>query len=76
MNLEYNEAESRMNICKKCPLYKKNEIAGAICNSRLFLNPDTGEVSEIKKPGFKSGCGCRLDNKTKTSYARCPLGKW
>lgn len=71
-----SQADLRMEICKRCPLYKIQLGAGAICNSKLYLNTDTGEVSEIKKPGFKNGCGCRLENKVKQAFNHCPLQKW
>ena len=68
-------SESRMQICRECPLYKQSTV-GPVCNSRLWLNIDTNQVSNTKKPGFKNGCGCRLNAKTRLSYSHCPLKKW
>ena len=68
-------SDVRMQICRECPLYKQTAM-GPVCNSRLWLNKDTGQVSNISKPGFKNGCGCRLNAKTRLSYTHCPLNKW
>ena len=67
--------EQRMDICRECPLYKQTAV-GPVCNSRLYLDTITGEISETKKPGYKSGCGCRLQAKTRLTYTHCPVGKW
>ena len=42
-----------MKICRKCPIFK--DVLGGICNSKLWLNPDTNEVSTEPKPGFFVG---------------------
>lgn len=68
-------SERRMEICKQCPLYKESMV-GPICNSRLWYNPSTGETSTIRQMGFKNGCGCRLNAKTRLQSAKCTLGKW
>lgn len=47
-----------------------------MCNSKLWLNPDTGDISVHEKNGYKRGCGCRLLAKTKLKTAKCPAGKW
>lgn len=60
-----------MQICYACPLYKKG-----ICNSKLWLNPVTGDVSTKAKDGYKRGCSCILTSKTRVSAAKCPAGKW
>lgn len=67
-------SEKRMEICRSCPLFK--DSFGGICNPNLFMNPETLEVSEYKRNGFKSGCGCRLKAKTTLKYAHCPLNRW
>lgn len=43
LGLNDNLKEKRMKICHQCPLYK--DILGGICNSKLWLNPKTGDVS-------------------------------
>jgi len=40
------------------------------------MNPETLEVSETPKEGFKRGCGCRVQAKTRLPYAKCPLDRW
>lgn len=47
-----------------------------MCNSKLWLNPDTNEVSLTAKDGFVQGCGCRLLAKTTLPNAKCVAGKW
>jgi hypothetical protein len=66
--------EKRMKICLKCPLYK--DTLGGICNSNLWLNPKTGDVSTEQENGYYRGCGCRLQAKTTLSTASCPAKKW
>lgn len=66
----------RLNICKKCPLYKETVI-GAICNSKVWVNPNNYlEISLKKKDGYVNGCGCILKAKTTLPNAQCPLNKW
>ena len=74
LNINNELSESRMKICKKCPIFK--DVLGGICNSKLWLNPDTNEVSTEPKQGFFRGCGCILKKKVSVSYANCVAGKW
>ena len=67
-------SQKRLNICYSCPLYVAK--LGGICNSKLWLNQITGDISSTKKDGYENGCGCRLQAKTKLPNAVCPLGKW
>ncbi len=67
---------ARLEVCKKCPLYKIHPEFGPMCNKALYLEPVTDEVSETPKKGFKRGCGCRLNAKTRNGDAECPAGKW
>lgn len=67
-------SQQRLKICFACPLYSQK--LGGTCNSKLWLNPNTGDVSTSEKDGYKNGCGCRLLAKTKLVNARCPLKKW
>ena len=46
------------------------------CNSKLWLNPETNDVSREKKDGYVKGCGCRISAKIRVSAERCPAGKW
>lgn len=63
----------RLSICKKCPICDTNKW---ICNSKLYLNPETNDVSVKPKTGYIKGCGCLLQVKTKNPNAKCPTGKW
>ena len=74
LNLEEELSKSRLRICYSCPLYS-NKLSG-ICNSKLWLNPNTGDVSTIKKSGYVRGCSCVLSAKTRLTNAKCPAGKW
>lgn len=74
LGLNKDIGEERMKICLSCPLYVKR--LGGICNSKLWLNPITNEISTEQKDGFKKGCGCRLSAKVTVPQAKCPLNKW
>lgn len=74
LGLNKDISESRLKICYACPIYSPK--FGGICNSRLWLNVNTGDVSTTPKEGYKNGCNCRLMAKTKVPHAVCPLGKW
>lgn len=74
LGLNKDIKEGRLRICYNCPLYLPK--LGGICNSRLWLNAETGDVSLIEKEGYKNGCGCRILAKTSLLNAVCPLGKW
>lgn len=76
MNNENDFVEKRMEICKECGLYKENAFGWAECNSRLFLNPKTNEISSKPKDGYFKGCGCRLSFKQSNPFNHCPLNKW
>lgn len=73
-NLGEELSKSRLKICYSCPLFSNR--LGGICNNRLWLNVNTGDVSTTAKPGYVRGCGCRILAKTRLSNAKCPAGKW
>ena len=73
--LNQDISETRLQICEKCPLYKKN-VLGGLCNPRLWLNPETMEVSNSRKDNFYKGCGCRLQAKTRDVKAHCTTKQW
>ena len=73
-NINEDISKNRLKICYRCPPYS-NKLGG-ICNSRLWLNRNTGDVSVIMKPGYIKGCGCRLRSKTRLPNAKCPVDKW
>lgn len=63
----------RTKICRACAICDtKNEL----CNSKLYLNPDTNDVSTTPKKGYIKGCGCHLKPKIENLKKHCPAGKW
>lgn len=75
LGLNVDLYSNRIKICKQCPLYK-NTFIGEICNSKLWYNPITKDVSLNKKDGYVNGCGCRLRAKTTLINSKCPINKW
>lgn len=75
LGLNKNISLARLKICSKCPLYKKT-IVGPVCNNKLWLDVNTGDVSTTKKDNYVNGCGCRLEAKTTLPNAICPINKW
>ena len=69
--------ESRIAICKRCPLYKLDPKKGPICNNALYIDPvDKKTTSFIKKKGYIKGCGCKLQYKAKNLDLHCIIGLW
>lgn len=68
--------QARIKICKTCPLYKIDLQLGEVCNSKLWYNVETGDITLQQKDGYVNGCGCRLKAKTRLLNASCPVGKW
>lgn len=74
LGLNKDISEQRLKVCYSCPLYSSK--FGGVCNNKLWLNPNTGDVSVYPEDGYQRGCGCRLRAKTKLLNASCPLDKW
>lgn len=74
LGLNNDISEIRLEICKKCPLYL--DKYGGQCNPKLYMDPNTKDVSLEKKDGYYRGCGCRLLSKTTLSEAVCPVKQW
>lgn len=74
LGLNKNISEERKRICYQCPLYSTK--FGGICNNKLWLNTETGDVSTYPQDGYKRGCGCKLSYKTENPSSKCPVGKW
>lgn len=74
LGLNKDISEARIKICKKCPIY--SPILGGVCNNKLYLNPENGDVSVDKKDNYIRGCGCRILAKTTISTEHCPANKW
>ena len=74
LNLGEDLSKNRLQICYSCPLYSKK--LGGLCNDKLWLNINTGDVNTTAKPGYRRGCGCKLSYKVKNISSKCPVGKW
>lgn len=48
LGLNANISEKRLKICRKCPLYHIG-LFGPVCSTRLWLNPETGDISTEQK---------------------------
>ena len=72
--MEESLSEKRLNICYRCPIYSSKY--GGTCNNKLWLNIETRDISLEPKTGYKNGCGCILESKTKNPASSCPLDKW
>ena len=66
--------QQRLKICEECPLYL--DLYGGYCNPRLWINPRTGQVSDVEMVGWTKGCGCILRAKTRNKNNKCIIGKW
>lgn len=65
--------KKREEICRTCPIFNSSR---AICNPKLYLNPDTNEISTTQKNGFIRGCGCHVLIKMRNLVNHCIAGKW
>ena len=67
---EYSINE-RLSICNKCPIYSNGK-----CSSKLWINPDTDDVSTNARIGYIRGCGCVIKVKVRNQHNHCIAGKW
>lgn len=63
----------RIEICYKCGIYN-SELK--ICDSRLYIDPETNKVSTTPKEGYIKGCNCYIPRKVLKINAKCPARKW
>lgn len=69
-------SEERLAICKACPLYKETQN-GPICNSNLYINIENKkDISDRSRVGYRRGCSCNLNKKTRLTIAKCIVEKW
>ena len=71
--MHVQNTEQRKEICLKCPIYSSFTQK---CNPKLWINPDTDDVSTKPKAGYIRGCGCYILVKMKNLNAHCIAGKW
>lgn len=74
LGLNKDISKERMKICQKCPLFSPKY--GGFCNNKLYIDPNTDDVSITPKDGYVRGCGCRLQAKTSLLNAKCIIDKW
>lgn len=65
--------EERTRICRECAIC---DLENEVCNAKLYVNPETNDVSTSPKEGYIKGCGCALAYKIKNKNKKCPAGKW
>ena len=65
--------KEREEICRKCPIFSSFR---GVCNSKLWLNPETNKVSTSPKEGYIRGCGCMILQKMRIPSSHCVAGKW
>ena len=70
--MKESSIEERLAICKECPIF----TVDGRCNSKLWLNPDTNEVSTYARIGYTRGCNCLVKVKARNPYNHCIVGKW
>lgn len=70
---EQELSESRMKICKECPLYNSEKDT---CDSKKCW--DTEEDKLVDYPGKTviCGCGCYCKKKSRVPSAKCVLDRW
>lgn len=74
-NRENELYETRIEICKKCPLFTDGSL-GYICDSKKCLNTKTNELMYGPGKDITCGCGCRLNAKLRLKNAKCVLNKF
>lgn len=73
---EEDLSQSRLEICKNCPLLKISNAFGPICDSTKYISPDGTNWDVVYHNGWIRGCGCRLKAKTRLNNAHCIINKW
>lgn len=63
----------RTKICRACSIC---DVEREVCNAKLYVHPDTNDVSTTPKEGYIKGCGCHLKFKIENINKHCPAGKW
>ena len=74
-NRENELYESRIRICKKCPLFTNGPL-GYVCDAKKCINTETNEMAYGPGKDITCGCGCRLAAKLRLKNAKCVLNKW
>lgn len=69
--MNVSNIDDRLKICNKCPIFTNGR-----CNSSLWIDPNTDEVSTYARPGFVRGCNCFINVKARNLHNHCVAGKW
>lgn len=73
--LEQQLRDNRLSICKKCLLFTNHPQLGYICDNNKHITLD-GKLINYESSNSRSGCGCKLEIKTRLKNEKCILGKW
>ena len=49
---------------------------GMKCDDRKWISPDGTQASFFRRDGWRRGCGCFLNSKTRNPNSHCICGKW
>lgn len=74
LGLDKDYAKIRQKICEACPIF--SERHGGICNSNLWIDPKTDDISFVARDGYIRGCNCILRFKWNDPVGKCVAGKW
>ena len=66
-------SESRMKICKQCPLYNKEKDT---CDSKRCWDTKNEKLVDYPGKSIICGCGCYMKKKSSLKRAKCVLNKW
>lgn len=66
-------SEKRMEICKICPLYNKDNDR---CDSKKCWDTINNKIVDLPGKNIICGCNCYCKKKTRVKNAKCVLGKW
>ena len=69
-------AQKRLEVCKTCPLFKKQYDGHHRCDGSKYMNPETKETSYLPKKGWIKGCNCICEIKVMQPSAECVAGLW
>ena len=69
-------SETRLAICRTCPLFRKTWEGTHRCDGTKYMNPETKETSYLPKKGYVKGCNCLCEMKANNPSAHCVAGLW
>jgi hypothetical protein len=69
-------SESRLAICKECPIFIMSSNWGPMCDGTKYINEDGTQWSWARLKGYTKGCGCRLQAKTRIPDKHCIINLW